>query len=88
MSRRDLIGSAQMLRRLVRAFARRFKEEGDEPEFAELFALHGVLDEALASAASELRGRGQSWAVIGRAVGMSGEGARKRWDRERKEKAA
>jgi hypothetical protein len=88
MSRRDLIGSAQMLRRLVRAFARRFEVEGDEPEFAELFALHGVLDEALASAAAQLRDRGQSWAAIGRAVGMSGEGARKRWDRERKEKAA
>jgi hypothetical protein len=87
MSRRDLIGSAQMLRRLVRAFARRFEVEGDEPEFAELFALHGVVDEALCVAAAELRGRGQSWAVIGRAVGMSGEGARKRWDRSR-EKAA
>jgi hypothetical protein len=87
MSRRDLVGSAQMLRRLVRAFARRFEVEGDEPEFAALFELHAAIDEALSSAAVELRGRGQSWASIGRAVGMSGEGARKRWDRERREAA-
>ena len=87
MSRRDLIGSAQMLRRLVRAYGRRFVVEGDEPEFAELFALHVVIDEVLVGMAEELRGREQSWAAIGRAVGMSGEGARKRWSRE-KEKAA
>lgn len=88
MSRRDLVGAAQMLRRLVRAYARRFVDEGDEPEFAELFALHEVLDAALVDAAEELRGRGQSWAVIGRSVGMSGEGARRRWGRIAKEKAA
>ncbi len=88
MSRRDLIGLVQMLRRLLRAAARRFENEGDEPEFAAMFALHEALDEVLADAASELRDRGQSWAAIGRAVGMTGEGARKRWDRERKEKAA
>jgi len=88
VSRRDLIGAAQMLRRLVRAYARRFEFEGDEPEFAELFALHAVLDEALVSAAAQLRGRGQSWAVIGRSVGMTGEGARRRWGRVEKETAA
>lgn len=87
MSRRDLIGAAQMLRRLVRAYARRFEFEGDEPEFAALFEVHAALEDALVSAAAELRGRGQSWAVIGRSVGMSGEGARRRWGRE-KEKAA
>jgi len=88
VSRRDLIGSAQMLSRLVRAYARRFKSEGDEPEFAALFAMHSVLDEALGDSAEELRSRGVSWAAIGRSVGMSGEGARKRWGRVEKEKAA
>lgn len=71
-----------MLQRLVRAFSRRFVEEGDEPEFAALFGLHAAIDEALVAAAAELRGRGFSWAVIGRSVGMTGEGARKRWGRE------
>jgi len=86
VSRRDLIGAAQMLRRMVRAYSRRFEVEGDVEEFAALFELHAAVDEALADAAVELRGLGQSWAVIGRSVGMSGEGARKRWGR--KEEAA
>lgn len=89
MSRRDLIGHAQMLGRMVRAYGRRFEVEGDVDEFAALFAVHAQVDEALSVAASELRAAGLSWATVGRSVGMSGEGARKRWGREAgKEKAA
>ncbi|MFE4469527.1 hypothetical protein ACFRFH_12000 [Leifsonia sp. NPDC056824] len=82
MSRRDLVGSAQMLRRLVRAYARRFESEGDEPEFASLFGLHAEIEAALVVMADVLRSRDQSWAVIGKSVGMTGEGARKRWNRK------
>lgn len=77
-----------MVRRIVRAYGRRFEEEGDEPELAELFGLLGDVESALQTAVDQLRTRDVSWAAIGRAVGMTGEGARKRWDRDRREKAA
>ncbi|WP_025158878.1 hypothetical protein [Leifsonia aquatica] len=77
-----------MVRRIVRAYGRRFEDEGDEPELAELFGLLGDVEDALQLTVDQLRDRDVSWAAIGRAVGMTGEGARKRWDRDRKSRAA
>lgn len=84
MSRRkgpvELLEYAQMARRVVRRFGERFAAEGDEPELAELFRLREEVDVALGCAVRHMRARGGvSWARIGRAVGMTGEGARQRW---------
>lgn len=77
----ELSGFAGMARRIVRAYGERFAEEGDEQELAELFGLIGSVDDAMRAAIAHMRARGAevSWARIGRAVGMTGEGARKRW---------
>ena len=77
-----------MSRRMVRAFGKRFAEEGDEPELRDLYLLQQEVDEAMRVAVAHMRSRGReiSWRRIGMAVGMTGEGARLRWgdvDRER-----
>lgn len=68
-----------MAHRIVRSMGRRFENEGDEPELAELFQLHASVDSALQTAVDHMRSRGFSWARIGATVGMTGEGARLRW---------
>jgi hypothetical protein len=93
MSRRkgrvELAEYAAMARRVVRAFGRRFAEEGDEPELRDLYLLQQEVDEAMRQAVAHMRSRGGdiSWRRIGRAVGMTGEGARQRWDDAERERA-
>ncbi len=82
MSRRrgpvELFEYAQMARRIVRRFGERFEAEGDEPELEQLYQLQQEVDAALVEAFKHMRSRGHSWARIGKAIGMTGEGARLR----------
>lgn len=76
----ELIEYAAMARRIVRSFGDRFAGEGDEAELRELFLLGEAVDDAMRTAIAHMTSRSEmSWARIGRAVSMSGEGARKRW---------
>lgn len=80
----ELSEYAGMARRVIRAYGRRFAEEGDEPELAQLAELAQELDETIATAIEHMRTRGSvpiSWRRIGEITGKTGEGARKRWKR-------
>lgn len=66
--------------RFIRAAGRRVAE-ADEPELAELFALHGVVDEAMQEAVDGWRGMGRSWSEVGGALGMSKQAAAQRFGR-------
>lgn len=81
MSRRrgrvELPEYAGMARRVIRAYGRRFAEEGDEPELIELLNLRDQLDATIDEATSHILARGsQSWTTIGRALGVSRQAAR------------
>lgn len=82
----ELGGYGQMVRRIVRAYGRRFAAEGDDVDLADLFGLLGQVEESLQFAVDRLRERDVSWAAIGRVCGLSGERARQRWG-QRKEAA-
>lgn len=93
MSRRkgrvELREYAGMARRIIRAYGARFAEEGDEVELRELAELRVALNEAMLEALTHMRARGTdvSWARLGRAMGMTGEGARQVWLRNRRDAA-
>jgi DNA-binding phage protein len=65
-------------KRFIRAAGRRVAE-ADEIELGELMTLHDVVDEALLTAVRGLRARGQSWAYIASATGVTRQAAFKRW---------
>lgn len=72
------IGAA---RRFIRAAGKRVGE-GDEPELAQLLALQGVLDSAIAEAVAGQRSHGKSWASIALGTGTSREAAYQRWGKK------
>lgn len=67
-----------MVRRMIRAAGRRVAL-ADEFELAELLALRGELDAAIATAVTGQHEGGRSWSEIGAAAGMSKQAAAKRW---------
>jgi hypothetical protein len=70
---------AEMNRRLLRAHGRRVAD-GDPDDLAELLALVPLLDEIIRDAIVGQRERhGFSWTDIGRAAGMTRQGAQQRW---------
>jgi hypothetical protein len=71
---------AAFLGRTMRALVRR-AEDGDQEVLTALVAVRAELDAALADSARALNDRGQSWAYIGRELGMTRQAAQKRFSR-------
>jgi hypothetical protein len=69
---------AAMLRRLIRAYARRVGE-GDEVDLADMLGVAAVLDDAIAKAVATMRAQGHSWDYIGKGAGITRQGAFQRW---------
>lgn len=67
-----------MVRRMLRAAGRRVAES-DEVELSDLAALRDDVDQVIAAAVQGWRTRGESWAIIGAALGISKQGAQKRY---------
>ena len=73
---------AAFARRVIRAHGARVAN-GDVEGLADLLKLQTEVNEALASAVGQLRGRwGYSWADIATRLGMSRQAAHQRWGRE------
>lgn len=68
-------------RRFILAAGKRVGE-GDEPELAQLLALQGVLDSAIAEAVAGQRSHGKSWASIALGAGTTREAAYQRWGKK------
>lgn len=72
---------AAMMRRMVRAYGRRVAD-CDIEDLAELIALRGDLEAAIADAVHATRERHRrSWADIARATGTTRQAAQQRWGR-------
>lgn len=70
---------AAMMRRMLKAHGRRVAD-ADVEDLQELIELQGALDEAIAYAITESRGRhGRSWTDIARAAGTTKQAAFQRW---------
>lgn len=70
---------AGMVRRVIRAHGRRVAD-ADPEDLAELVAMHEVLDQAIKDAVVGMRANyGVSWTRIGRAVGLTKQGAQQRY---------
>lgn len=70
---------AQMMRRMMTAYARRVGE-ADDVDLAEMLEVSKAMDEAIAEAVRRQREEfGRSWADIGRGAGMTRQAAFKRW---------
>lgn len=69
-----------MMRRMIRAAARRVKAE-DPSTLAEFDALRKIIDEYIGDAALSLHDQGWSWGEIGQEIGIGRHAARKRWHR-------
>lgn len=68
-----------MMRRMLRAHGRRVAD-CDVEDLADLIALRGELDDAIALAVTTTRERhGRSWADIARAAGTSRQAAQQKW---------
>lgn len=70
------------VRRMIRAAGRRVAE-ADEVELADLAALRDEVDDVIARAVASWRARGESWATIGEALGISKQGAQQRYGQTR-----
>ena len=68
----------KMLSRMIRAAGRRVAN-ADEHELAELVQLRNEFDQAIKSAIEGQRSSGRSWAHIGKALGLSRQGAFQRY---------
>jgi hypothetical protein len=69
---------ADMVERMIRAYARRVGE-GDVEELPRMIDMHRALDEALAVAVAGLRDFGYSWGEIAKRIGTSRQAAQQRW---------
>lgn len=78
MSKVETYDWLKMLSRMIRAAGRRVAE-ADEHELSQLVALHDQLDEAIKVAVQGQRSYGRSWAYIGKALGLSRQGAFQRY---------
>ena len=70
----------QMVRRMIRAGARRVAE-GDEPELADLVTLRATVEQAIADAVAGQRESGKTWAQIGAGLGVTKNAALMRYGR-------
>ena len=72
-----------MVRRMLRAFARRCGD-ADPEDLAEFLAMRAELDAAIQSAVDGMREQhGFSWAEIARGAGVTRQAAQQRWGRRR-----
>lgn len=69
---------AGMVRRIIAAHGRRVGQ-ADPEDLAELVAMRGDLEAAIADGVRGLRAAGVSWAKIGRGLGISRQGAHAVW---------
>ncbi len=67
-----------MLRRMIRACGRRIGD-ADEVDLADMLTLRDELETAIAEAVRGQRARGESWAYIGRGLGVSRQAAQMRY---------
>lgn len=67
-----------MIGKLIDALARR-AAGGDLDPLAALYRLSAQLDDALAAGAIEARRAGHTWTTIAGELGITRQGARKRW---------
>ncbi|MCL2790868.1 MAG: hypothetical protein FWD79_09530 [Desulfobulbus sp.] len=74
----------KMLSRMIRAAGRRVAD-CDEHELAQLVRLRAELDDAINSAIQGQRSSGRSWAHIGLALGLSRQGAFRRYGNEKQQ---
>lgn len=66
------------LPRLIRAAGRRVAD-ADEIELGKLIRLRDLVDEAIQAAIDGQRARDVSWTRIGKAIGITAQGAQQRW---------
>lgn len=69
---------AAMLRRMIRAYGRRVAQES-EVDLGEMLQLREELEKAIATAVAGQRELGQSWAYIGRGLGVTRQAAQMRY---------
>lgn len=67
------------IRSMLRSVARR--DDFDVPDLTTLHQLAADLDSATVAAVDNLRAQGHSWAVIGRALGVTRQEAHRRYSR-------
>lgn len=66
---------AAMVRRVLAAHGRRVGRDGDEVDLAELVAMRGQVDQAIAAAVEGMRRRRLSWSYIAAGLGTSKQAA-------------
>jgi hypothetical protein len=69
---------AAALTRQIAAYGRRVGD-GDPEDLTTALGVLGALEEAIAGAVAGLRAQGWSWAAVGRAAGITRQGAEQRW---------
>lgn len=69
---------AAMLRRMIRAYARRVAD-ADEADLAEMVALREQLEDAISIAVRGQRAQGHSWSYIARGLGTTRQAAHQRY---------
>ncbi len=75
----DNVKFAMAVARMIRALGKRVGG-ADMEDLQELLELQDVLDEVTAEAVNKVRENGgYSWATIGRAAGMTKQGAQQKW---------
>lgn len=72
---------AAMLRRMIRAYARRVAD-ADDVDLAQMLQVRAELDDAIAAAVAGQRERhGRSWAEVARGLGVTRQAAQMRYGR-------
>lgn len=74
----DNVAYAAMVRRIIRAFARRVADS-DEVDLGELLKVRDELDAAIQAGVDGLRGQGHSWSYVARGAGITRQAAQQRW---------
>lgn len=72
---------AAMLRRMLRAYARRIGEHGPE-DLTEMLAILAEFEALVGDGVRRLRAEGYSWERIGQAASMARQSAWERWGQE------
>lgn len=69
---------AGFVRRSIKAHGKRVAG-ADEVDLTDLVAMRGVLEESIQVAVDGMRARGESWAYIGRGLGVTRQEAQRRY---------
>lgn len=67
-----------MLRRMIRAYARRVAE-ADDIDLADMIEIRKELDAAIGAAVRGQREHGRSWGDVARGLGVTRQAAQMRW---------